>query len=46
MSNRDQGDIYVNGNRIEKTNERVYLGQIGSFMDRMNKELKARRKKE
>ena len=45
MSNRDNGDIYINGNRIEKTNEYVYLGQIVSFEDRMNNELNARKKK-
>jgi len=45
LSNRETGEIYVNNVRLERVNEYVYLGQMLSFNDRMDKELKERKRK-
>lgn len=45
MSNTDRGDVYANSIKIEKIEEYVYLGQILSFENRLDKELKARKRK-
>lgn len=43
MSNIEGGEICIGGNKLEKVKEYVYLGQIMSFEEKMDKEINARK---